>query len=245
MLFLIDLGQGFRHGDPTAPARPYRATGWWYYQQGQGPSKGSAVGQAARPMHGLQIEGTIQMTDTYQAERLSVNDAVLATVKVHKHVVARWADMLKAWPKQAGVKPTQAMLMAAAMFSKKASKAEAGFIAMNLRAGGCSRAQLAMALNVGPANNHRKAVITAGYFKGELTNGQYTLEFTKKGEAYLGKRLSELEAHEALSGGKPAATAKPKATRKRKPKVEPVIEPVPVAPVEPVEIVPVPEPVTA
>ena len=169
----------------------------------------------------------------------TTNERVLATVKIDRHVIARFNEAMKAaqanWSiKLCGHKPTPEMLMVGHLLaSKKNSVKQAGFVAMNLRDGGCSVQQHGMAFAMlingvltasGPARNERsKLVNDLKYFKGTLIGGQYSLEFTKAGEAALAKGLASLQAiDEAAGEPKP-----PKAPRKAKgaPKVDPAATP--------------------
>ena len=134
---------------------------------------------------------------TYDETRNANNAAALGKITVNDALIARFNAYLKAWHKNAGDKPTREMLTVGAAFSKNQSVCEAGFVAMQLRPAGCSVKQLGIAFDCGPAHNHTRDLVNAGYVKRSaitapsLERAKYfTLELTKKGEAHLAKVLT-------------------------------------------------------
>lgn len=96
-----------------------------------------------------------------------------------------WFDtILKHWHREAGAKPTQAMLMVPILLGKRPG-VEALHIAMTLRPEGCTVQQFCLAGSCGPANNYRRALVKSGWFSCTVTGKPYafTLGFTAKGEA--------------------------------------------------------------
>jgi hypothetical protein len=158
--------------------------------------------------------------------REAVNAAVVATVQPVSHLISGMkALMPKAWPAMAGTRPSDALLTAAAVFSKRGLQGgagcEAGFVALQLRPEGATLQQLAVAFNAGPAHNHTRALADGAGGKGGLHyfvrakagTGVFTLTFTDKGT----KQLAALMA-QATGAADVPAKAPAKAKRARKPK---------------------------
>lgn len=126
-----------------------------------------------------------------------------------------WFDTyLRTWHREAGSKPTNAMLMVALLLGKRPG-VEALHIAMTLRPEGCTVQQFCLAGSCGPANNYRRALVKSGWFSCTVTGKPYafTLGFTAKGEAKVMTAQTAL----AAAGEQPAKPAK-KAKRKAKAK---------------------------
>jgi hypothetical protein len=142
------------------------------------------------------------------------NTAALAAITIKPLMLTWYGDILKGWYKQAGSKPTDAMLMVPALLGKRPGK-EALHIAMCLRPEGCTVAQYVLAGSCGPANNYRRALVKAGWFSCTVEGKPYAfkLTVTAKGQAKLDKAQAALVAAEADAGTSPAK-AKRKAKRK-------------------------------
>lgn len=126
-----------------------------------------------------------------------------------------WFDTyLRTWHREAGSKPTNAMLMVALLLGKRPG-VEALHIAMTLRPEGCTVQQFCLAGSCGPANNYRRALVKSGWFSCTVTGKPYafTLGFTAKGEA----KVMTAQAALVAAGEQPAKPAK-KAKRKAKAK---------------------------
>jgi hypothetical protein len=149
------------------------------------------------------------------AKALSVNAKALKGVKVNEAAIAWFKPYLDKWPETAGPLPTPEMLMAAAQFSTRGAGRESGFHALQLREAGCSIFQLGQAFNCGPAHNHTRDLVKAGYFERSKVGAAdsdrasaFILTFTEKGVADLQRRLGV--------GAPKAKPAKPvKVARKR------------------------------
>lgn len=124
-----------------------------------------------------------------------------------------WFDtILKHWHREAGAKPTAAMLMVPVLLGKRPG-VEALHIAMTLRAEGCTVQQFCLAGSCGPANNYRRALVKSGWFSCTVTGKPYafTLGFTAKGEAKVLAAQAALAAAGVDTPAKPAKKAKRKA----------------------------------
>lgn len=124
-----------------------------------------------------------------------------------------WFDtILKHWHREAGAKPTAAMLMVPVLLGKRPG-VEALHIAMTLRAEGCTVQQFCLAGSCGPANNYRRALVKSGWFACTVTGKPYafTLGFTAKGEAKVLAAQTALAAAGLDTPAKPAKKAKRKA----------------------------------
>lgn len=120
----------------------------------------------------------------------------------------------KGWPKQAGDKPTAALLATAHMFGRPGKQSLA--LAMALRDNGVTGAQVVLACGA-PQNNHRTAVVKRGYFKNvaaPLTDAGhkvYRVELTAKGNAKLTKVAAEPVDKPAKAPRKPRPAKAPAA----------------------------------
>jgi hypothetical protein len=141
----------------------------------------------------------------------------LVDIKVERDAIAWYGSILKGWLKQAGSKPTDAMLMVPVLFGKRPG-AEALHLAMCLRPEGCTVTQFVLAGSCGPANNYRRAMVKTGWFSCVVEGKPYAfkLSLTAKGEAKLAK-LIEARAVEApiTDATKPAKGKVKKVSRKR------------------------------
>jgi hypothetical protein len=178
--------------------------------------------------------------------KVTDNAAVLNGIKVVPAKLTWYAELLKSWYKQAGSKPTPAMLMVPELLGKRPGK-EALHIAMCLRPEGCTVQQFVLAGSCGPANNYRRALVKSGWFNCTVDGKPYAfkLTVTAKGEAKLAKAQVQAEA-EATVAEAPKVKSKPKGKRKAKAPVAeaPAETPISEAPEAPV-IEPVNEPVQA
>lgn len=172
--------------------------------------------------------------------KVTDNTAMLSSIKVNAAALVWYADTLKGWHKQAGSKPTQAMLMVPVLLDKRPG-VEALHIAMTLRPEGCTVAQFVLAGSCGPANNYRRALVKSGWFSQTVEGKPYAfkLTVTAKGQAKLDKAQVQAEAEATV-----ADVVKPKGKRKAK---KPVKQPVTETPTSEavIEHVPVTEPVQA
>jgi hypothetical protein len=135
---------------------------------------------------------------------------------------AFYATTFKQWPvKLLGAKPTSEQLATAHAFGKHGKQSLA--LAMAMRDGGTTDPQIQLAVGLvdglsRPQNNHRKAVIEAGYFKrlpvskNERNHTVYAIALTPKGKAYIDRKAAAPKA--ATEAAKPKAAKKP---RKAKP----------------------------
>lgn len=149
--------------------------------------------------------------------KLENNDDVLAGIKVIVSALAWFQPTLKGWHKQAGSKPTDAMLMVPVLMGKRPG-VEALHVAMCLRPEGCTVAQFCLAGSCGPANNYRRQLVKAGWFATTVEGKPYAfkLTVTAKGAAKLEKATIAFEAEASVAkADKPAKPAK-KPTGKRK-----------------------------
>jgi hypothetical protein len=149
--------------------------------------------------------------------KLENNDGVLAGIKVIASALAWFQPTLKGWHKQAGSKPTDAMLMVPVLMGKRPG-VEALHVAMCLRPEGCTVAQFCLAGSCGPANNYRRQLVKAGWFSTTVEGKPYAfkLTLTAKGAAKLEKAAATFEAEASVAkADKPAKPAK-KAKGKRK-----------------------------
>ena len=143
-----------------------------------------------------------------------------------------WFDtILKHWHREAGAKPTTAMLMVPVLLGKRPG-GEALHIAMTLRPEGCTVQQFCLAGSCGPANNYRRALVKSGWFACTVTGKPYafTLGFTAKGEAKVLAAQTALAAAGVDTPAKPAKKAKRKALAKKAAAVAPVDAPTSEAP---------------
>lgn len=144
---------------------------------------------------------------------------------------------LKGWPsKQAGSKPTEAMLDTAHTFGRVGKQSLA--FAMTLRPEGATDGQQKAACitlwgNSGSHHNHRRKLEASGYFKRDMTRAHneaghtvYAYTLTPKGEAKAAK-LTAARAEATLpTGDKPKGKkAKAKAAKPRKRKAAEVTAP--------------------
>ena len=157
-----------------------------------------------------------------------------------------WFDtILKHWHREAGAKPTTAMLMVPVLLGKRPG-VEALHIAMTLRAEGCTVQQFCLAGSCGPANNYRRALVKSGWFACTVTGKPYafTLGFTAKGEAKVMAAQTALAAVGVDTPAKPAKKAKHKAKAKKAAAVAAVETPTSEAPTGNEAPAPVSEPVS-
>ena len=125
----------------------------------------------------------------------------------------RWADKL------CGPKPTEAELNLAHVVGKPGKQSLA--LAMALRPSGMSGTQMMYACGGKPQNNHRRDLITAGFFKRIPASGPegetvYKIELTAKGQKRVemaAKKAADLETAGKVEPGK-TGKAKPKAKGK-------------------------------
>ncbi len=149
------------------------------------------------------------------------NAEVLRTVTPVNHLIDGFKPWLKSWPeKHAGPKPTEAMFTVALAFGKlRKPGPESGFVAMQLRDGGASVAELAAAFNSGPAHNHSRALSAdnkgqgAHLFTRTKGNGRFWLTFTVKGQNALTKVMAGFSAELAAGNATEAPPDKPKAAK--------------------------------
>jgi hypothetical protein len=165
------------------------------------------------------------------------NTAAVSTVEAvkYQHPATSWyADLLKAWPRDAGKKPTLSLLaMSHLLDRKKRPGVEMLHIAMALREGGCTVRQFLLAGNCGPANNYRRSLVNAGLVKCTVEGKPYAyvLTVTPKGEKAIAKAIDALASE--------AANTKPaKATKKAAGKRKPVAAAIPAKPETPTSDVP-------
>ena len=142
--------------------------------------------------------------------------AVLADLKVSSSALTFYRDTLKGWHKQAGSKPTEAMLYVPHLLGKRPG-VEALHIAMTLRAEGCTVAQFCLAGSCGPANNYRRALVKSGWFTSTVEGKPYAfkLALTAKGADRLAKAQAQLDAAATVQA---VAPVKAKASKKAKAK---------------------------
>lgn len=141
------------------------------------------------------------------------NTAMLQSIKVNPSRLTWFADTLKHWYKQAGSKPTDAMLMAAVLMGLRPG-VQALHIAMCLRPEGCTVSQFVLAGSCGPANNIRRDLVKAGYFTCKVEGKPYAfiLTVTAKGQQRLDKAQAAAEAEASMVD----APKGKKAARKRR-----------------------------
>jgi hypothetical protein len=146
------------------------------------------------------------------------NATVLAGIKVVTDKLAWFQSVLKHWPKGAGDRPTDAMLMVPLLIDGKRPGVEALHIAMCLRDGGCTVQQFMLAGSCGPANNYRRALVKTGWFKLTVAGKPYayTMTITEKGAAKLAKAQAAAEAEAGETAKAPAKRKATKAKRKAK-----------------------------
>lgn len=147
-----------------------------------------------------------------------------------------YGETFKAWPKQAGNKPTEVMLKTVHAFGRPGKQSMA--LAMAMRPEGVTASQVLLALSA-PQNNHRVKVLRQGYFKQvpasktAANHTVYKVELTAKGKAKADRAAAAPEVTDAEvtkgNGGK--VKAKPvKKARKAKVKVNvPADMPAPVS----------------
>lgn len=123
-----------------------------------------------------------------------------------------YANAFKAWPKQAGAKPTAAMLQTIHGLGLRPGK-QALANAMYLREGGATNGQVILALEAGfksggPQLNRMRDLVSKGLVRmveAPVAEGAvkvYRIALTKKGEAKAGKTT-------AAKADKPAKAEKP------------------------------------
>ena len=147
------------------------------------------------------------------------NTAALNAVSVVAGKLTWFASYLKNWHKQAGEKPTDAMLRVPVLLGKRPG-VEALHIAMCLRNEGCTVAQFCLAGSCGPANNYRRSLVSEGLFNCVVEGKPYAFKLgvTSKGVTALKKGAERLTA-EASTAAEPKATKKAKGSNaKRKAK---------------------------
>ena len=152
------------------------------------------------------------------------NTAMLQSIKVNPSRLTWFADTLKHWYKQAGSKPTDAMLMAAVLMGLRPG-VQALHIAMCLRPEGCTVSQFVLAGSCGPANNIRRDLVKAGYFTSKVEGKPYAfiLTVTAKGQQRLNKAQAAAEAEASVIDAPKGKKAKGKKAA-RKPKAAPVTD---------------------
>ena len=138
---------------------------------------------------------------------------MFATVIVKPPLLTWFADVLKHWHRQAGSKPTDAMLMVPVLLGLRPG-VQALHIAMCLRPEGCTVQQFCLAGSCGPANNMRRDLVKSGWFSSTVEGKPYAykLSVTAKGEAKLAKAQAWLEAA-ATVADTPKAAKKAKAKK--------------------------------
>jgi hypothetical protein len=170
------------------------------------------------------------------------NTAALNAVSVVAGKLTWFASYLKNWHKQAGEKPTDAMLMVPVLLGKRPG-VEALHIAMCLRNEGCTVAQFCLAGSCGPANNYRRTLVSEGLFNCVVEGKPYAFKLgvTSKGVTALKKGAERLTA-EASTAAEPKAKKAKGGNAKRKAKGAAVAVPVadPVAAETPTSEVPMP-----
>lgn len=141
--------------------------------------------------------------------------SVLAGLKVNAAAIAWYATILKHWHKQAGGKPTDAMLYVPVLMGKRPG-VEALHIAMSLRAEGCTVQQFCLAGSCGPANNYRRALVKAGWLTCTVEGKPYAfkLGLTAKGADKLVKAQAAAAAAATLTTVDPKPSKKGKVSRK-------------------------------
>lgn len=135
-----------------------------------------------------------------------------------------YTSAFKGWPKQAGAKPTEAMLATAHTFARPGKQALA--LAMMLRDSGVTGGQIVMACGAPQLNKMRDTVAKGLAKRVPISNDAaghtvYKLALTAKGETKV-KAAAE----------KPAADTVVKPAKARKPKPVATPEPAPVAATE-------------
>ena len=143
--------------------------------------------------------------------KLENNTAALAAIKVVAAQLTWFAGHLKGWHKQAGSKPTDAMLMVPVLLGKRPG-VEALHVAMCLRDEGCTVAQFCLAGSCGPANNYRRQLVGEGLFSTKVEGKPYAfkLTLTDKGVKALAKGALAIEAAASTAKvEKPAKAKKP------------------------------------
>lgn len=158
--------------------------------------------------------------------KLENNTAALASIKVIAASLTWFAGHLKGWHKQAGSKPTDAMLMVPVLLGKRPG-VEALHVAMCLRDEGCTVAQFCLAGSCGQANNYRRQLVGEGLFSTTVEGKPYAfkLTLTDKGVKALAKGALAIEAAASTAKVEKPAKKAVKAKGKRKAKGVTFIDP--------------------
>ena len=151
-----------------------------------------------------------------------INETVFSTITIKPPMLTWYGDVLKHWHKQAGSKPSEAMLMIPGLLGLRPG-VQALHVAMCLRPEGCTVTQFVLAGSCGPANNMRRDLVKSGWFSSTVEGKPYAykLSVTAKGEAKLAKAQAALEA--AATVAEVDKPKKAKAKKARKPKAANVV----------------------